>query len=62
MRAISNVHSGRRFPTPGVEEQNLGKGYFTRSVAQSRRHGEALVGLAPQTKLQAHPKLKNETL
>jgi len=29
--------------------------------AQSRRHGESLVGLVPQTKLQA-PKLKLETL
>jgi len=29
--------------------------------AQSRRHGEALVSLAPQTKLQA-PKMKHETL
>jgi len=28
---------------------------------QSRRHGGSLVGLAPQTKLQA-PKLKYETL
>jgi len=34
---------------------------FCPQSAQSRRHGGALVGLAPQTKLKA-PKLKHETL
>jgi len=34
---------------------------FSNASRQSRRHGEALVGLAPQTKDQA-PKSKYETL
>ena len=34
----------------------------SKTKTQSRRHGGALVGLVPQTKLQAPPKLKHETL